>query len=395
MNHKPVSIFHFNSTCEMAVANGSPHYTAPFRLRELEKDLSPLMMFFANQNDIVLTKDPLSLPFIKMLKKSGIPLPSFMCIPDLKEWLLKEGTNYQYIPRPWGKSPAEDKFFNNLLPESESIWFQGMKNLFERKTSLEFLKNFLKNHARKEYPDNIPFLIEKLPFPKINFQEIFLKSPLSASGRGLRSVTNGSPNQDTLRWMTMILKKQGYLTGEQRYEKTSDFSFQFYISEDHSVKHIGNTWFKTNEQGQYEGHLLNAEIPNEAIPLETLIKETGENLCQSLSISDYSMKYTGYLSIDAFLYKENNKIKLHPCVEINPRYNMGILSRYIEKYIHPLSKGSFQIYYNSGCPYSTFVYQQEKENPIEISDHLMTKGFLSLTDYRKDCSFGAYIILHT
>ena len=395
MNHDPVSIFHFNSTCEMAVANGSPNYTAPSRLRKLEKDLSPLMLFFAGQNDIVLNKDPLSIPFIRMLEKAEIPLPSFMSISELKDQLIKEGINYNYIPQPWGKSPAEDNYFKKILPGSDSIWFPEMKNLFERKTSLDFFKNFLTNYTRKEYPDNIPFLIEKLPFPKINFQEIFLKSPLSASGRGLRSVTNGTPNQDTLRWMNMILKKQGYLTGEQRYEKISDFSFQFYISKNHLVKHIGNTWFKTNKKGQYEGHLLNAQLPEEAVPLKTIIKETGEKLCQSLSLSDYSMQYTGYLSIDAFLYKEGNKIKIHPCVEINPRYNMGILSHYIEKHIHPSSKGSFIIYYNSECPYSTFVHQQEKENPIEISDHLITKGFLSLTDYRANCSFGAYIILHT
>jgi len=379
----------------MAVANGSPHYTAPTRLRELEKDLSPIMLFFARQNDIVLTKHPLSLSFQKMLEKAGIPLPSFMCLYDLKERFLKEETNYKYSPQPWGKSPAEDIFFKNLLPESDSIWFPEMKNLFERKTSLEFLKTFLTNYTRKEYPENIPFLIKKLPFPKINFQEIFLKSPLSSSGRGLRTVKNGIPDQDTLRWINMILKKQGYLTCEQRYEKTSDFSFQFYVRKDHSVKYIGKTWFKTNEKGQYEGHLLNAQMPREATALKTLIKETGENLCKSLSLSDYSLRYTGYLSIDAFLYKENNKIKIHPCVEINPRYNMGILSLYIEKYIHPSSKGYFLIYYNSKCPYSAFVHQQEKKNPIEISDHLITKGFLSLTDYREDCSYGAYIILHT
>ena len=377
----------------MAVANGSPNYTAPFRLRELEKDLSPLMMFFANQNDIVLTKHPLSIPFLKMLEKAEIPLPSFMCISDFKERLLNEETSFQYIPKPWGKSPVEDKFFNKLLPESNSIWFPEMKNIFERKTSIEFLKTFLTNHTQKEYPDNIPFLIEKLPFPKIKFQEIFLKSPLSSSGRGLRSVTNGNPNHDTLRWMNMILKKQGYLTGEQRYEKTSDFSFQFFIREDHSVKYIGNTWFKTNKNGQYQGHLLNAQLTKEAAALKILIKKTGENLCQSLSLSDYSVRYTGYLSIDAFLYKENDKIKLHPCVEINPRYNMGILSLYIEKHINPSSNGVFNIYYDTECPYSDFVHRQEKSNPIEISDHLITKGFLSLTDYREDCSYGAYINL--
>ena len=395
MNHEPIFISHFNSTCEMAIANGSPHYTAPYRLRKLEKDLSPLMLFFARQNDIVLIKNPLSEPFLKMLEKAGIPLPIFMNSSDLSDKLLKEETNYQYIPQPWGKSPAEDTFFKNLFPVSSSIWFPEMKNLFERKTSLEFLKKFLIKYAREEYPENIPFLIEKLPCPKINFQEILLKSPLSASGRGLRSVTNGIPNQDTLRWMNMILKKQGYLTCEERYKKISDFSFQFYVNENHSVKHIGNTWFKTNEKGQYEGHFLNAGLPEEAADIKMLIKVTGENLCQSLSLSDFSLNYTGYLSIDAFLYKEDNKIKLHPCVEINPRYNMGILSTYIEKYIHPLSKGSFQIYYNSEYPYSAFVHEQEKKNPIEISDHLMIKGFLSLTDYREDCSFGAYILLQS
>lgn len=394
MKQEPVSIFHFNSTCEMAIANGSPHYTAPTRLRELEKDLSPLMLFFAKQKDIVLTNEPLSKPFLKMLEKAEIYLPSFMCLSDLKELLLNKETINKYIPQPWGKSPVENTFFKNLLPESNSVWFPEMKYLFERKTSLHFLEKFLTSYPNKEYPENIPFLIEKVPLPKINFQEIILKSPLSSSGRGLRTVRNGIPDNDTLRWMNMILKKQGYLTGEQRYKKIADFSFQFYVCGNHSVKYIKNTWFKTNDKGQYKGHILNAQLPEEAIPLKTIIRETGEKLCQSLSLSDYSMQYTGYLSIDAFLYIENNKIKIHPCVEINPRYNMGILSRYIEKNINPTSKGFFEIYYNSGCSYSTFVHQQEKINPIKISNHLMTKGFLSLTDYKKDCNFGAYIILN-
>lgn len=394
MKQEPVSIFHFNSTCEMAVANGSPHYTAPTRLRELEKDLSPLMLFFAEKKDIVLIKEPLSKPFLNRLENAEIPLPSFMCISDLKEMLLKKETINKYNPQPWGKSPVEDTFFNKLLPESKPIWFPEMKKLFERKTSLLFLEKLLTQYPQKEYPKDIPFLIEKIPLPEINIKEFILKSPLSSSGRGLRIVRNGILDPDTLRWMNMILKKQGYLTVEQRYKKISDFSFQFYVYGNHSVKHIGNTWFKTNDKGQYKGHILNANIPKEAAPLKTLISDTAKNLCNLLSISDYSSQYIGYLSIDAFLYREGNKIKLHPCVEINPRYNMGILCRYIEKNINPLSKGSFEIYYNPKCSYSSFVHQQEKINPIEISNHLITKGFLSLTDYNKDCKFGAYIILN-
>jgi hypothetical protein len=112
-----------------------------------------------------------------------------------------------------------------------------------------------------------------------------------------------------------------------------------------------------------------------------------------LEKSIFKEHYHGFLGIDALVYEEGGQTKIQPCLEINPRYNMGILSKYIEKKIHTQSTGLFQVYYHPVRLYKDFVSEEIKKNPMAMADQKLLKGFASLTDAQEGSKFGAYLTL--
>ena len=69
------TVFYFNPTCELAVANGEFSYMPPKLLREFEEDCSILPFVFATPDDVVLTDKKPSAAFTKKLTEAGFELP--------------------------------------------------------------------------------------------------------------------------------------------------------------------------------------------------------------------------------------------------------------------------------------------------------------------------------
>ena len=73
--------------------------------------------------------------------------------------------------------------------------------------------------------------------------------------------------------------------------------------------------------------------------------------------------------------------------------NMGILTLFIEKRIHPEAKGKFALFYGKQGEFKSFVEEQEKLGPPEFCDGKLYSGFLPLTEPNGQNKFGAYISL--
>lgn len=399
MNMKVVkelnTIFHFNPTSELAIANGLPNYLPPALLREFEEELATIMLFFAVDNDFVIKENPVNEFFLKQLKELNFPKPVFISKTSLKKHIPTVNKLLHF--ESWGKSPAESNFINDIKAVPNSDWDPVYKKLYNRKTSISFLENFLKKHYMPVYP-SLEFLpqeaqtIEEIQSLITKWGSVVLKTPLSSSGRGLQIIRKKDLNHANIKWINSVLLQQNYLTVEKWYSKYADISFQFHISNEH-VNCIGPTFFQTNTNGQYSGHYLNFTEYGKLNMDFSIINKTGELLQKELSNSIYAKTHQGFLGIDAIIFSDKDLFKLHPCIEINPRYTMGMVSKQIEKYLHHDAKGNFRIYYDSKKPFLDFIADKQKKHEIIMSEEKLKKGIIALTSPNPDSKFGAYIEL--
>jgi len=399
------NIFYFNPTCELAVANGSFSYMPPLLLQEMEKDLAILPFVFGTATDFIITENHHSSGFIEKLRNLGFDLPEFRNLSDLEKFPEDSFASIQ----PWGWSPVSHfklKFLKKKCIENYySNWDDKYKSLFERETSLNLLRALLKDKTQSwiinesmtglkiQVTDDIESLL-------LRHKSLVLKAPLSSSGRGIQIIRKNKLNTANKQWISGVLKQQKYLVAEPLLEKIIDLSFQFKILPEMGIEYLGYSIFETNSNGQYNGTLLHSDLallfPEEnSEEIFDMIVKTAKMLQDNLQNTIYSKLHRGFLGVDAMLFRHENKIKMQPCIEINSRMNMGILSKVIEEKIHLEAKGKFKLFYGSPGEYLKFISVQSQLNPIQMKDGKLISGFLSLTEPYEKTKFGAYISLET
>jgi hypothetical protein len=403
------NVFYFNPTCELAVANGSFSYMPPRLLRQFESDCSVLPFIFGTPGDFVLTDKKPSTDFIHRLTDAGFEMPEF-CSPE--ELISKQPDSINSI-LPWGWSPAAHFFLKDLKAKcshefresSVFSWTEEHKTLYERATSLNFLNDFLEQKP-------LDFFIKKaLTGLKIaNPEEIenllkrqiplVLKAPLSSSGRGIQIIRKPVLNASNSQWISGVIKQQKYLIAEPFLDKIADFSFQFNISNAGDPEYLGYSVFETNSNGQYKSTFIRPEIWehhfSEIYPQTAeMIRETAERLTEALRHTVYTKLHSGFLGIDAMIYRDGKGLKIQPCIEINSRMNMGILTMFIEKKIDEGTTGKFELFYGAQGDFQRFATEKVAKHPLKMKNGKLSSGFLSLVEPTPEKQFGAYIILRS
>jgi hypothetical protein len=400
------NVFYFNPTCELAVANGSFSYMPPLLLQEMESDLSILPLVFGNSSDYVLTNNPPSADFTERLQNAGFDLPKFIGLSKLEA--LPEGTIKSI--QPWGWDPATHFKFKNLKQKCTNEfktrkifnWQEEHQILFERKTSLDFLKKLISDNQPDWFISNsmigeIVSSCEEIE-DRLRFGELVIKAPLSSSGRGIQIIRKAKLNDSNKQWISGILKQQKYLIAEPFLDKILDFSFQFHVFSKADIKYLGYSVFETNTSGQYRGTLIHPDL-QQILPdfnsnlIGEMIELTAKLILERLGDTVYSSLHSGYLGIDSMLFKEYGKLRIQPCVEINSRMNMGILTMLLEKKFHREAKGKFEVFYGNRGDFYNFSTQQTKNKPIKLKDGKLFHGFLPLVEPTSNKRFGAYIDL--
>ena len=87
--------------------------------------------------------------------------------------------------------------------------------------------------------------------------------------------------------------------------------------------------------------------------------------------------------------------KIHPCVEINLRYTMGIVALSLsEHYLAEESEGVFQVQYFSRQGEAYRYYLETKKNiPLVVEGGKIVSGCLFLTPVLEDTIFIANLIV--
>lgn len=325
----------FNSSNDLALAQGTKEYIAPKSVVQMERDLSAIAWWWAEEGDAVLLPagvDKSSAEAFFAPYKRNVRFIN----ENEKYDTLYNSTGCHFRPEPWGWSAATAYRLQRfgvpewLLPEGEAI--ERMRALSSREFAAEYIKELLSDEAAAPFRgslvgERMRFIrsIDELRMP----ERTIFKSPWSSSGRGIFAA-NSLDEPSIHDKLAGFIARQGGFLADKMYDKRLDFALEYYITEGGKALFLGFSLFVAAGNGFY-GYNFTAseqeikaritEAGCDSALLESLVDIHGRLLARNLR--GY---YCGCVGVDMLIAFEDGQYKVHPCVEINLRMNIGILA---------------------------------------------------------------------
>lgn len=395
-------LYIFNPTCEMAIANGAYSWQPPAHMVRFEHDLEFLPMIFASKQDVIITQNKPSEAFLNAV----CWLEGSKCVCGTLnelEALAKKGSLQIGRLEPWGWSPVMHYWFKLLMNVTSDgfkcspifNWQSEHKAHYSRKNALEILKHVLKldGGSNALLPQiHIPRVITKLEEAEqliSKWNQLVMKAPWSSSGRGVQILRYKYLNTSNKQWIASVLKQQGYIMAEPLFNKKLDFSLHFHVSPK-GVKYIGYSAFHTNSNGRYIANEINSDTTqvDRIMPVSSL----ASLLIEAIQTSDAQIHYEGYVGVDLMIVEIEGREYIHPCLEINWRYNMGLVALRINELLSDDVKGIFSVHVSPKGSFGDFCKKMTIQFSPVYSAGLPVRGFFPLSDPVVARS-GAYLLL--
>ena len=415
----------FNPEHDMALANGDKHFIAPKNIREMARDLTPLLEVMQCTHPLVWGWDAV---VTEQLRRQGIP--------------------------------------TNELPSEAAL--AALRTHSERKMAHQMLHTFRTDKPDGPYAGEsiLVHTLEEIRSYAAQHGHIVLKDPLSSSGKGLRHVNlNEDENEDENRhqdsspslkkiknWAEALLHRHGYITAEPYYNKVQDFAMEFYV-QNGQCRFIGYSLFSTNDHGRYEESILMKderieELLEQYIPCAALheVRDWVIEHITSIVPSEWDTeKFPLYFGIDMMVVKTtdnrqqttddgqqtrlapvsetqvnlrflcecsqstttqlltdnsqfsifNSPFRIHPCVEINLRLNMGIIAHEVrQRILAPQAEGTFHVQaFPTPEMLKDFHQKQLTAHPATYKERRVAAGYHPLTPILPNTKHHAYIIV--
>lgn len=408
MNATLPDIYLFNPTCEYAVANGRTSWQPNLLLQKMEEDLTTLPLFFAKPGDVVLVKKMPPVDYVRHLEQSGIEVPEFFRIREIATGNPFLGTPKNRLV-PWGWSPAAHRLLDPLKPSCSAQfisspvahWKPEYREIYSKKFAAGILRSILPLlPPEKVLPAG---LLPEICTSAAEIEELLsrwgrlmIKAPWSSSGRGLQPVTKTPVVPKVWEKLMGIVSEQGYVVAEPYLDKVADLALQFSLSKG-NIEFKGISRFITDSKGQYQGNYLNGWPPGidpEAVGFaEELPAMLVPALVEAAGRSRLMTSYEGSFGIDTLIYRNTEgQLRVNPCLEINVRQNMGLLSLHLEKLLVPGVKAVFKIFYQKGKTFYLFQKEMTAAYPPKFNGNLLESGFYPLTPADETTLFGAYLM---
>ncbi|MFC0878505.1 hypothetical protein ACE01N_18065 [Saccharicrinis sp. FJH2] len=334
-------IYYFNPTAEMAVANGIFSYQPPALLQSFERDMASVMLYFAGKSDVVLIHQHPNESFLDKIRSIKPDLPEFMTMNQL----IDSGRKFDELV-PWGWSPVVYKTLESVFPLLKDnfkqsafyTWDQQYKTYYSRMTSAKVLEQICNESTRgvgefAMLKATQCFRTSDVQYLLSENGKLVIKAPFSSSGRGLQMLRKHHLNNSNIAWINSILEKQEFVMAENLHHKIADLSFHFKLKNNMEPEYLGTVYFDTNSNGQFSGCFLDNHPENTINKITELFIENGGIKIMAAAIRKYFKNYEGFLGVDAMIIEQSGHLLLHPCVEINPRFTMGLLTLRIRKNI--------------------------------------------------------------
>ena len=382
------ALYIFNPEHDLALASGETNYMAPASARQMASELALLPMWYAEEGSAVLASSAYNLDYIKRMQQLLGLSVDLITEPEL-------ASERNLDIHPWGWDIAVRKRLLDLgveeseLPSMERL--NKLRSCSHRSCAVELLPPlqlgtyFWGESFYLTLPEEWKSFVE-------SHEACLLKAPLSGSGKGL-NWCKGVYTPSISGWCSRIGNQQGGVIGEplfMEFRSLGNGRFDF----------AGYSQFRTGGSGAYEGNLLISDAAIERnlskyIPAEEIFK-LRDCLEQELFLR-FGTIYNGYLGVDMMIcrFPDSPVYRIHPCVEINLRMNMGVVARHIyDRYIYPTSTGAFQINYypSEGAAWSAHK-EMEETYPLEIEQGRVRSGYLPLVPIHKKSSYRAWVLI--
>ena len=365
----PIKVF--NPEHDMALANGDRHFIAPRNIREMSHDLSPLLAFVEGDDLLVWGWDH-----------------------AIKSHLLRMGI-------------AAD-----LLPSDKAL--TALRQRSGRATAHHMLAAFHSAHPTGPYigESTIVRNIDDIPPYASKHGHIVLKDPFSSSGKGLRHVIGDMTIdfEKVRNWIEALIRRHGHLTAEPYYDKEQDFAMEF-RADGNGCHFIGYSLFNTNSHGRYESNILASDEKIEALLSQRVSREALHKIQTWIaSHTDHiiptewdTAKFPLYLGIDMMIVRTMNDVKtdspnslykIHPCIEINLRLNMGIIAHEVRRQLlSPKAEGTFHVTaFLTPEALQAFQIEQKYLHPANYREGHLVSGYHPLTPALPDTRHHAYVL---
>jgi hypothetical protein len=402
-------IYYFNPTCEYAVGNGQPSWQPNLLLQKMEEDLGTLPSYFAHQKDIVLVKKMPPVPFMRKMEDIGMDIPEFFPVHEItRDKNIADRPKNRLLP--WGWSPAVHRLLGPLKSSCSAEfhespvaqWRPDYRDLYSRKFARDILYSLLP-HLPSEFTiqshmlPEICISVKQIGQLQSRWRKIMVKAPWSSSGRGLQPLTKTPVVPKVQEKLQGIINDQGYAMAEPFLNKQLDLALQFELKKG-KVQYLGVSRFITDRKGRYEGNYLNGWAPE----LNSAVVKFAEMMCQLLpapiaaviEAGELAKSFEGSFGVDTLIFTdEEGSLRINPCLELNLRMTMGLLSLRLEKIIAPGKKAVYKTWYHPEKSFHCFVQEMEQKHPLVIEKNYIKSGFLALIPADESTLFGAYILV--
>ncbi len=350
---RPADIFLFNPGCEEELGKGLDSKL----VKMLAQDLSILLAFLAKPSDIVLSVTRPRSEFLLELQELGFVLPEFLTPSGLAKRL--KAHRLHGALRPWAQTDSATR----MLETSGIKDVPPFNNdeVFSKAWAKNVLAEFISKHPRYQPFITPPWAVgrtcqstdevfeEQKRILGHGHESVVIKAPFSTSGRHRKRLLPGyTASPDDLRWIKRMLRRQGPLVVEPWFHAFRDLSIVIPLVEDENDE-LRLLRFFTNPKGQYLGHVLAPPLLGcPAQLLRGLSEVSPQKNLMSLfkDITSHTQKclikegYRGPAGIDILVYTDaEDQPRIHPIVEINPRWTMGHVAHALRARLAPRSTG--------------------------------------------------------
>ncbi len=389
-------LYLFNPDNDLALANNDENYMSPKSAQLLETDLALLPIWYADPDSYVLGKSHPNASYLEKMKSIFPITSSLITFPEVEKL-----SDFKLSPWGWNKALLKRMRLlgckdEALLSDSE---VDNIRTLTHRSTGVKLLQAIPKSTQLCGFSFVLSHL-DDLKSIASKLGHILLKAPYSGSGKGLKW-SKGAVDVATLNWCSRVIDNQESVIVEPVYNKVSDFAMEFYISAEHTIHFVGYSSFNTSINGAYIGNnLLSDDLFEDELNykyFEHQFMQRTRHVLAPLLLNTVSPHYTGPLGVDMMVCKFEDEpiFRLHPCVEINLRMNMGLVSHaFYSRYVSPNRKGSYQIDFSKKT--STLMNKHaefEKKYPLVVKNGVIESGYLALSALSRESQYLAWTLI--
>ncbi|MDR2764267.1 MAG: hypothetical protein LBB90_04480 [Tannerella sp.] len=395
-------LHYFNPGHEMSVCSGKAHYTPAAPVRKMMEDMGLLPLWYGAAGDYVWVDDAAeALRFLSFVPPVLCP-PVFPLSQAEAGRCTTEAKPLEAVP--WGLSPQSIRFFESLRERGVTLvvppWEEAFTRLTSRQTAAECLQK-----VQARLPETSPIVVpcfcttpeEVQQFMSVYPPPYLLKMPYSCSGRGLHWIWTDRLETPTLRWMAGALKKQGQVSIEPALDKVCDFAMEFESDGNGQVAYRGLSIFETLPKGSFSSCLLGSEASLWNKLRACISEKSLQDLRHAVTAvltETLGAIYRGCLGVDMLIYRRNGAFAIHPLIELNLRYTMGMVALQLSRrWMHPSAEGRFVVVCESsrGTAYASHL-QMEKTYPLLLEDRKIKSGYFSLCPVTPETHYRAYVL---